>query len=219
MSREANHRELRQLDSKNRLFASIQAFLKAVDVVENELLDPATMPEPLGSVLTVYYRTLDRYRPLTYGQQVVRAVTELEHPELAGEVRAQLRHLIVDEYQDVNPAQEPHRPTGRAGCGAVRGGRRPPGHLPVAGVGCLQHRGLRPAYPSVATFAITTNRRSGPGPEVVVWSAPTEADEAGWIAGMIEDLVDAGLAYRDIAILVRSRAAYAALTTQFAAPG
>jgi DNA helicase-2/ATP-dependent DNA helicase PcrA len=43
---------------------------------------------------------------LTYGQQVVRAVRELERPELATVVHAELRHLIVDEYQDVNPAQE-----------------------------------------------------------------------------------------------------------------
>ena len=42
----------------------------------------------------------------SYGQQVVRAVRELERPELAGVIHGELRHLIVDEYQDVNPAQE-----------------------------------------------------------------------------------------------------------------
>ncbi len=31
---------------------------------------------------------------------------ELERRELAAGSRAELRHLIVDEYQDVNPAQE-----------------------------------------------------------------------------------------------------------------
>jgi DNA helicase-2/ATP-dependent DNA helicase PcrA len=39
-------------------------------------------------------------------RQVVRAVRELERPMLAAEVHSTLRHLIVDEYQDVNPAQE-----------------------------------------------------------------------------------------------------------------
>ena len=53
-----------------------------------------------------YYATLERYRLLTYGQQIVRAVNELEQPELAAQVHVELRHLIVDEYQDVNPAQE-----------------------------------------------------------------------------------------------------------------
>lgn len=106
LSREAERLELRQLDPNDRLFASIAAFLKGVDVVENELLDPATLPDPFGAVLRAYYGTLERYRLLTYGQQVVRAVRELEPPELAAEVHDGLRHLIVDEYQNVNPAQE-----------------------------------------------------------------------------------------------------------------
>lgn len=248
LSREAKHLELRQFDPRNRLFASIRAFRQALDVVENELLDPATMPEPLSEVLTAYYTTLDRYRLLTYGQQVVRAIRELERPELAGEVHARLRHLIVDEYQDVNPAQERLI--------ALLVG--PQTHLCVVGddhQAIYQWRGsdvsnivgFAQRYPSVASFEITTNRRSRPGiievanqfsatipdsidktmaayraeaagpePEVVVWSAPTEADEAGWIAGLIEALIDQGFAYRDIAILVRSRAAYAAITDQFA---
>ncbi len=107
LSWEAKQLEVRQLDPANRLFASIRSFRSALDVVENELLDPASMPEPLASILVAYYETLDRYRLLTYGQQVVRAVRELERPVLAAEVHARLRHLIVDEYQDVNPAQAP----------------------------------------------------------------------------------------------------------------
>lgn len=248
LSREAKHLELRQLDHANRLFASIRAFLQAVDVVENELLDPATMPEPLGSVLAAYYDSLDRYRLLTYGQQVVRAVGELERPELAGDVHGRLRHLIVDEYQDVNPAQER----------LIRLLAGPAVQLCVVGddhQAIYQWRGsdvsnivrFADRYPSVATFQITTNWRSRPGiievanrfsatipggidkrmlpsrastvgaePEVVVWSAPTETDEAGWIAGLMVELVDAGGAYRDIAVLVRSRAAYAQLMRQFA---
>jgi DNA helicase-2/ATP-dependent DNA helicase PcrA len=54
---------------------------------------------------------------------------------------------------------------------------------------------------------------------VVVWSADTETDEAGWIANLILDLADAGVPYRDIAVLVRSRAAYPRLTDQFATFG
>ena len=46
---------MRQLDPGNRLFASIAAFLKSVDVVENELLDPARCPSPFGTVLRDYY--------------------------------------------------------------------------------------------------------------------------------------------------------------------
>lgn len=248
LSREANRLELRQLDPQNRLFASIAAFLKGVDVVENELLDPTSLPDPFGTVLRACYDTLDRYRLLTYGQQVVRAVRELELPALAAEIHSRLRHLVVDEYQDVNPAQERLI--------ALLTGSQV--ELCVVGddqQAIYQWRGsdvsnivtFPQRYSGVATFEITTNRRSrpqiietanrfaltipdridkqmathrppagSPEPEVVVWSADTEADEAGWIANLVLDLADAGLPYRDIAVLVRSRAAYPRLREQFA---
>jgi DNA helicase-2/ATP-dependent DNA helicase PcrA len=248
LSREANRLELRQLDPGNRLFASIEAFLKGVDVVENELLDPATMPEPFGSVLLAYYDSLDRYRLLTYGQQVVRAVKELERPELAAEINGQLRYLIVDEYQDVNPAQER----------LIESLAGKQVELCVVGdddQAIYQWRGsdvtnivgFPERYNEFATFEITRNRRSRPQiieiandfartisdriektmhpdrgsaggdePDVVVWHAPTEAEEAGWIANLVLDLADAGVRFRDIAVLVRSRAAYARLMEAFA---
>src|SRR5207244_8315782 len=82
LSREANRLAIRQLDpaGRNRLFAAIESFLKGVDVVENELLDPTSLPEPFRTVLCDYLATLERYRLLTYGQQVVRAVRELDRP-------------------------------------------------------------------------------------------------------------------------------------------
>ncbi len=55
LSREATRLELKQLDPQNRTFASIAAVLKGVDVVENELLDPASLPEPLRTVLLDYF--------------------------------------------------------------------------------------------------------------------------------------------------------------------
>ena len=250
LSREAKQLDLRRLDPDNKLFAAIRSFRTALDVVENELLDVASLPEPLASIMAAYYATLDRYRLLTYGQQVVAAVREMSRPELARGVHERLRHLIVDEYQDVNPAQE--RLIGLlTGAGT---------ELCVVGddhQAIYQWRGsdvgnivaFARRYPSVATFEITANRRSRPGiidvanrfsatiagsipktmtatrssaevgPEVVVWSAPSEADEVGWIAGMIDELSRSGVAYRDMAVLVRSRAAYPALRDAFAAFG
>ena len=64
------------------------------------------MPEPFREVLLDYLDTLECYRLLTYGQQIVRAVDELSRPAVSDAVHADLRHLVVDEYQDVNPAQE-----------------------------------------------------------------------------------------------------------------
>jgi len=240
LAREGARLGVRELDDRNRLFASIAAFLKGVDVVENELLDAATMPDPFGSVLNSYYATLERYRLLTYGQQVARAVRELERPGLAARVHAKLRHLIVDEYQDVNPAQER----------LIRLLTGPDVELCVVGddqQAVYQWRGsdvsnivtFNQRYPSVTTFEITTNRRSrphlievanefsrtiperidktmapfrpsgGPEPEVAVWTAAAELEEAGWVAQLVLDLVDAGMEYSDIAVLVRGRASYA----------
>jgi DNA helicase-2/ATP-dependent DNA helicase PcrA len=249
LSREAKQLGLRALDPDGKLFAAIRAFRSALDVVENELLDVDTLPDPLASVLASYYEALDRYRLLTYGQQVVAAVRELGRPELVAEVHGRLRHLVVDEYQDVNPAQER----------LIELLVGPDTELCVVGddhQAIYQWRGSDVAnivgfaerYPSVATFEITANRRSRPGiidaanrfsatipgsipktmtatrepaagegAEVVAWSAPTEADEAGWIAGMIDELALAGVAYKNMAVLVRSRAAYPALLDAFAA--
>ena len=246
LAREAGHLGLRELLHRDgRLFASIAMFLASVDVVENELLDPDAMPEPFRTVLVDYLQTLDRYRLLTYGQQVARAVAELERGPVREAVRRDLRHLIVDEYQDVNPAQERLIEL-LAGPG-----------VEVCVVGdddqaIYQWRGSDVAnivsfadrYPAVETFTIATNRRSRPGiiaaanrfaksiperldktmtahrhpsggVEVVVWSAEDEIREAGWVASLILELVDAGLSYRDIAVLVRGRAAYGRLVDTF----
>lgn len=250
LSREARRLEVRQLDPGDRLFASIDAFLTGVDVVENEMLDPATIPDPFGTVLRDYYATLERYRLLTYGQQVVRAVRELERPDLAASIHGTLRHLIVDEYQDINPAQER----------LIELLAGPAVELCVVGddqQAIYQWRGsdvsnivtFATRYGNVATFAITTNYRSRPEviatankfaesipdrldkqmlpsrpsagahAEVVVWDEDTAADEAGQIAWLVDELISAGVPPRDIAVLVRGRASYAALTAQFATFG
>ena len=245
LAREANRLDLRQLDDRNRLFGSIDRFLQSVDVIENELLDPETMPEPFRTVLLDYLDSLKRYRLLTYGQQVSRTVTELERPQVRGVVHARLRHLIVDEYQDVNPAQER----------LIELLTGPEVELCVVGdddQAIYQWRGsdvaniitFQDRYPGVATFEITTNRRSLPTiietanafalsipsrlhkemhthrpatghDEVVAWAGSDEASEAGWIAQHILDLHDAGVPYREIAVLVRGRVSYGALIDAF----
>lgn len=164
LAREANRLKIKSLDPRNRMFAGIAAFLHSVAVVENELLDPDAMPDPFGTVLHDYLATLDRYRLLTYGQQIANAVRELERPEVAAVIHATLRHLIVDEYQDVNPAQER----------LIELLAGPDTELCVVGdddQAVYQWRGsdvsniieFAHRYPNVARFEITTNRRSRPG--------------------------------------------------------
>jgi DNA helicase-2/ATP-dependent DNA helicase PcrA len=247
VAREANRLKVRDLDPNGRHFAGIAAFLRSVDVVENELLDPDSIPDPFGTVLRDYYATLDRYRLLTYGQQIVRAVRELERPELAALVHEDLRQLIVDEYQDVNPAQE--RLIELLADKAVEicvVGDDDQAIYQWRGSDVANIREFRDRYPDVSTFEITQNRRSLPQiieaandfgrsiphrlektmhpfregkpdpPQVVVWHAGTELDEAGWIANLILELNDRGVPFRDIAVLVRGSVAYPRLMEQLA---
>ena len=244
--REASRLGLRQFDENNRLFRSVARFLENVEVVDNELLAVDKLPEDFRSALTDYYAALGRYRLLTYGQQIRSAVEELGRPEVAARVHDQLRHLIVDEYQDINPAQE------------TLIGRLTGPHTELCVVGdddqaIYQWRGsdvenivtFADRYAPVTSFTITTNRRSRPeivrttnsfaksipdrlakamrshrpsagsAPRVVVWDAEDEQAEAGWITKKVCDLHHAGLPYKDIGVLVRTRAAYARLLEEF----
>jgi DNA helicase-2/ATP-dependent DNA helicase PcrA len=248
IAREATRLGVKQLDpgGGGKLFASIQAFLKGLDVVENELLDADAIPAPFSAVLDAYLEALERYRLLSYGQQIVRAVRELEKPAVRASVHAELRHLIVDEYQDINPAQER----------LIELLTGPNVELCVVGdddQAIYQWRGsdvsniveFTGRYPGVAQFSIKKNRRSRPGiievantfaesiPDrlakqmkpsrpaanegsaVAVWAVEYELDEAGYIAHAILQLNAAGLPYRDMAVLVRSRAAYPKLLEEF----
>ena len=107
--REANRLKLKRLDptGKSKTFRAIKAFQESLDVVENELMDPSTLPDgQFKTTVEAYYAMLDRYRLMSFGTQVVQAVRALQDPAVRAAVAENLHHLIVDEYQDVNPAQE-----------------------------------------------------------------------------------------------------------------
>jgi DNA helicase-2/ATP-dependent DNA helicase PcrA len=244
LGREATQLDLKALTGK--LFSSIHEFLRGLDIVENELLDADLLDDPFRSVYLDYLDRLERYRLLTFGQQVVRAVHALEDPGVAASVHADLRHLIVDEYQDVNPAQER----------LIRLLTGPDVELCVVGdddQAIYQWRGsnvenittFADRYEGVARFEILHNRRSVPGivepasrfaatiPErlpkqmlpvrpsatgtpVAVWVEESELDEAAMITSLVDQLHDAGLPYADMAVLVRGRVAYRKILEQFA---
>jgi DNA helicase-2/ATP-dependent DNA helicase PcrA len=170
LCREATQLGIKSLVPNNRLFNAIDLFNKSVQVIENELLDPALMPEPFQGVLNKYFIALDKYRLLTFGQQIVRSVAALDDPSVLSQVHQSLKHLIVDEYQDVNPAQE------KLIRRLVSGGA----HLTVVGdddQAIYQWRGstvqniinFENRYPGVCTFVLDINRRSLP--DIVVTAA------------------------------------------------
>lgn len=105
--REGTQLKLKQRFGGGKLFQGIANFLRSVDVVENELIDLSSLPDDdFRTTLHDYYEHLDSYRFMSFGTQIVRAVEALHDPGVHRRVTSELRHLIVDEYQDINPAQE-----------------------------------------------------------------------------------------------------------------
>jgi DNA helicase-2/ATP-dependent DNA helicase PcrA len=164
--REANRLGLRQFDQRNRVFSGIESFQQTVDVVENEYMSLDVIPDgAFKDALVKYYAMLDNYRFMSFGTQIVEAVRALEDPLVHAAVRAGVKHLIVDEYQDVNPAQER----------LIELIAKPEGSADVVVVGdddqaIYQWRGSHVAnivafstrYPKVTTFELMANRRSRP---------------------------------------------------------
>jgi len=164
--REHSRLKLRRLDANDGLFAGIRAFLESIDVVENELLRIADLPDgDFKESAELYYAMLDGYRFMSFGTQVVEAVRALEDPTVRAEVTSGLRHLIVDEYQDVNPSQEQ----------LIRPLAKPSGNADLVVVGdddqaIYQWRGsnvenivtFADRYTGVTQFNLLVNRRSRP---------------------------------------------------------
>lgn len=232
LSREFHALGLIELGGKH--WKTIDEWVRTVDVIGNELIPPAALAAtPVGAIYARYRAMLDRYHLLTFGLIIASAVEALGDPRVFARVHGPLRHLFVDEYQDVNPAQE--RLVERLATNPVT--------LCVVGdddQAIYQWRGSDVRHivdfarrrPNVATVTLDENRRSRPaivtrandfagtipgrlsksmqpvrepaGPELVHWHAATEAQEVEQIAETIERLHAAGFAYRDIAVLYRS---------------
>ena len=223
----------------------ISDFLRAVDVIENELLDISQLPALLRLAYSDYVSALDRFRFITYGQMILRAIDALDEVPAVRAFVDSLEHVVVDEYQDINPAQE------SLIAGLSRGGA----HVCVVGdddQAIYQWRGsnvsfsrefgrryqptaqyrLTANYRSVAPIVevadrfaatiegriakqMTATRREVQEGAVVVHLAETDVDEARWIAEQVLELQVAGMNLRDIAVLARSRVAFPVLLAAF----
>jgi DNA helicase-2/ATP-dependent DNA helicase PcrA len=232
LSREYRRLELEDVSPGGK-WADIADFMRHVDAIENELIPTKALGDSvLGRAYERYLETLDRYHFLTYGQQISAAVHALERPEVFARVHGPLRHLIVDEYQDINPAQER----------LIQLLSQAPVALCVVGdddQSIYQWRGsqveniltFKRRY-RADTYPLSTNRRSRPkiikeansfsltikprleksmkphreaaGPEVVPWTAEGPEDEAAKIGDSILKLVGQGYHFQDAGILLRS---------------
>jgi DNA helicase-2/ATP-dependent DNA helicase PcrA len=211
---------------------SCRVFLRTVNMVWDEMLDRKKLESKAPDFcekLAHYEYLLDKHKLLTFGRMILLAVQKLrENPETLGVVK----HLIVDEYQDINRAQEELiRLVGKNGEIFIVGDPRQ---------SIYQWRGsderffgsFEKTFKGTQTVTIRENRRSGKG---IVANAnkfagtfvkahyePMEAtrkedgfiglveeespeEEADWIADQIKELVKKrGLKYSDIGVLTRS---------------
>jgi DNA helicase II / ATP-dependent DNA helicase PcrA len=240
--RERTRLELKYLRADQKLFKAVADFQSSLDVVENEMLPISALPEGrFRETLVKYYNMLDRYQFMSFGTQIVRAVEALGDRDVHSRLTHDLRHLIVDEYQDVNPAQEQ----------LIKRLAKPQGSAELVVVGdddqaIYQWRGsnvrnivtFAKRYPDVTQFNLLANRRSRPGivglangfaqsiPERLAKSMTAHREEDGpavsvaigfddeeaeadELAVSVEELHRRGVPYRDIAILVRGKVAYA----------
>jgi DNA helicase-2/ATP-dependent DNA helicase PcrA len=232
LSREFRNLGIGRLGAKH--WSPIRDLLRTVDVIANELIDPRKLDgTPIGEVYRAYLAMLDRYHFLTYGLLISRAIGALEDPAIFRRVHGPLRHVVVDEYQDINQAQER----------LIEFLATDPVRLCVVGdddQSIYQWRGsdvrniltFTGRRAGAVTLPLSSNRRSRPtivaranafartipqrldkamqpvrqaGPhEVVTWSAPTDVEEAERVAETIERLHTLGYRYRDIGVLYRS---------------
>jgi len=233
LSREFEPLGLQKLGT-GKQWQTIALFFDNTEVVENELL---TL-EQLGhnAFRDCYKRfceALQAFRLLTFGQMIALAVNELRREDFRNRVFQKLKYLIVDEYQDINPAQEALIKI-MAG-NAVR--------LTVVGddlQAIYQWRGsdveniltFSERFKRVHSETLSVNYRSRPGiisiaegfsqtispklpkemkpnrsssqPEIVCWRSENPDSEAQTIAETIQALVASGYRYKDCAILLRS---------------
>lgn len=211
---------------------SCRVFLRTVNMVWDEMLDRKKLESKVPDFcekLAHYEYLLDKHKLLTFGRMILLAVQKLrENPNTLNMVK----HLIIDEYQDINRAQEEFiRLVGNTGEIFIVGDPRQ---------SIYQWRGsderffdsFEKTFKGVQTVTIRENRRSG---KRIVANAnefagtfekahyePMEAtrkedgfiglvedespeDEAVWIADQMRDLVSKrGLKYSDIGVLTRS---------------
>lgn len=106
VQRQSSLLKVKDLDPGGHQFKGISRFRENLDVIENEMLVTEVLPDNLKFSIEKFYSLMNEYRLLTFGQQIAKAVEALQDPYVHSKVAKDIKHLIVDEYQDVNPAQE-----------------------------------------------------------------------------------------------------------------
>lgn len=229
------------LDSKRFPPRSIHAQISAL---KNDLVDAETATDrasniferKLADAYTEYQRRLRAAGAMDF-DDLLTVTVELfrREPEVLDTYRQRFRHVLVDEYQDTNAAQNEivlqlgaeHRNVCVVGDGDQSIYR-------FRGADIRNILQFEDAFPDATTIVLDQNYRStqtildaansviahnqgrkpkelwtdqGPGEAIVVYAADDESDEANWVASEIARLHDGGeLRWSDIAVFFRTNA-------------
>jgi len=209
-----------------------ELFTQTLNVVYSEMIPDAVLEKRAPDFFKSYKRYeehLTHHKRLTFNRMIALAVTHLkEKPD----VLANVKFLIVDEYQDINRAQEQLITLiGKSGSTFIVGDPRQTIYqFRGSDAGCFEE--FATAHADAETISITENRRSATSIVTVanefsdcfalvhydhlvatradaggVFLGEFESDvsEAEWIADQIDHYVKSGrCSYGDIGILLRS---------------
>jgi len=225
------------LQRKANYSTAISIFRRSVGVVYDENMDRGLLRRfspKFASLLLTYEKIMSDYLVFNFGQLIALCVGTLEDKQsVRDQVVGSIEHLLVDEYQDLNSAQER----------LIQILMSKGGKLFVVGdanqciyqwrgsdVHCFEH--FQSKFPDSEIIILNENRRSRPDivntankfirtitgslDEVMVplqdqsddcvWCVEenTPEDEASWVANKILELNTSGVDFKDIAVLLRS---------------
>jgi superfamily I DNA/RNA helicase len=227
-----------ELIGPDQYLAAARADLAAAG--SDEAVEAAERAVEIGLVYEIYEGLLAEADAVDFGDLIVHAIALLEDPEVRVDILGRFRHILVDEYQDVNFASSRLLRSLARDCADVwvvadhrqsiyrfRGAE--PSNVsrfPQEFGGQTLSLGInyRSGTPVVRTFAGFT--RGMQGASTSEWNAsrgeigkvtlevcPTLEDEACAIRDRIEALRARGVPYRDQAILARSHLMLGRLTS------
>ncbi len=206
-------------------------FVEAVNVVYDELIPEEKLREKnpeFYRVFKKYEEILDAFHRLTFGRLIYLAISKVKENL---EKIPPIEHLIVDEYQDINHAQEEFiMQLGRNASILVVGDPRQTIYQWRGSDDKCFERFVNVHYPDAKSITIPENRRSGKKivdvsnkiaekignyepmksikpyeGHVYVLTAENPTEEAIWIVSQIKTLVEEkNLNYSDFGILLRS---------------
>ena len=223
---------LKALTSK--AWESVLEFARTADVISNECIPAEAVDRTdFGPMYRKYLAILGRLHLLTYARIVQCAVDALEDPATRARIVAPLKHLIVDEYQDINPSQDRlirHLASHGAEVCVVGDDDQAIYQWRGSNVEYIQQfaerfggakriilnenrRSLAPIVHRADGFAqsiavriakVMQPTRAHDGPAIIPFRTELAEDEAKAVAESIQALHARGVPYREIALLFRS---------------